>query len=274
WEVRLAARCLSTGKITVECFQWQDLCGCSPIRRQGRGPGADPWGVEWASCLLAPTGSRTCSVEEHHPRRGLRRLRPCLRRLPARHPRVPGIMGGTRGPGPVDRVVRGLARPGRTGRGCGASDRQALRPRLTPYAYTQTRSTSLAFSTNSAPVGQQSTKGRDTGAMASDETKESVQTMRAISQEDLGGPDVLREVDLPRPEPGPGEILIRVRAAGVNPTDWKHRRTGMFLGEPPFVLGWDVSGVVEHVGYGVTLFSPGDEVFGMVPYPFGVGTHA
>ena len=110
--------------------------------------------------------------------------------------------------------------------------------------------------------------------MASDETKESVQTMRAISQEDLGGPDVLREVELPRPAPGPGEILVRVRAAGVNPTDWKHRRTGMFLGEPPFVLGWDVSGVVEHVGFGVTLFSPGDEVFGMVPYPFGVGTHA
>jgi NADPH:quinone reductase-like Zn-dependent oxidoreductase len=110
--------------------------------------------------------------------------------------------------------------------------------------------------------------------MASDETKESVQTMRAISQEDLGGPDVLREVDLPRPEPGPGEILVRVRAAGVNPTDWKHRRTGMFLGEPPFVLGWDASGVVEHVGFGVTLFSPGDEVFGMVPYPSGVGTHA
>ena len=110
--------------------------------------------------------------------------------------------------------------------------------------------------------------------MVSDETKESVQTMRAISQEDLGGPDVLREVDLPRPEPGPGEILVRVRAAGVNPTDWKHRRTGMFLGEPPFVLGWDASGVVEHVGFGVTLFSPGDEVFGMVPYPSGVGTHA
>src|SRR5699024_1946827 len=105
-------------------------------------------------------------------------------------------------------------------------------PRLTPCACTQTRSTSLAFSANSAPVGQQSTRGRDTGVMVRDETKESVQTMRAISQEDLGGPDVLREVDLPRPEPGPGEILVRVRAAGVNPTDWKHRRTGMFLGDP------------------------------------------
>ena len=110
--------------------------------------------------------------------------------------------------------------------------------------------------------------------MASDETEESVETMRAISQEALGGPDVLREVDLPMPEPGPGEILVRVHAAGVNPTDWKHRQMGLFLGEPPFVLGWDVSGVVERVGFGATLFDPGDEVFGMVPYPFGAGTHA
>lgn len=110
--------------------------------------------------------------------------------------------------------------------------------------------------------------------MASDEKEESAETMRAMSQESLGGPEVLREVDLPVPEPGPGEILVRVHAAGVNPTDWKHRRMGLFLGEPPFVLGWDASGVVERVGFGVTLFVPGDEVFGMVPYPFGVGTHA
>jgi NADPH:quinone reductase-like Zn-dependent oxidoreductase len=69
-------------------------------------------------------------------------------------------------------------------------------------------------------------------------------------------------------------VLVRVRAAGVNPTDWKHRATGGFLGEPPFVLGWDVSGVVEAVGIGVAAFAPGDEVFGMLPYPFGHGSHA
>ncbi|WP_406131925.1 NADP-dependent oxidoreductase [Streptomyces anthocyanicus] len=99
-------------------------------------------------------------------------------------------------------------------------------------------------------------------------------TMRAIGQDVLGGPEVLKEVRPERPDPRPNEVLVRVRAAGVNPTDWKHRATGGFLGEPPFVLGWDVSGVVESVGIGVAAFRPGDEVFGMLSYPFGHGSHA
>ncbi|MEU3897335.1 NADP-dependent oxidoreductase [Streptomyces sp. NPDC045251] len=99
-------------------------------------------------------------------------------------------------------------------------------------------------------------------------------TMRAVSQDVLGGPEVLKEVRRDRPEPRPNEVLVRVRAAGVNPTDWKHRADGGFLGEPPFVLGWDVSGVVEAVGIGVAAFRPGDEVFGMLSYPFGHGSHA
>ncbi|MER5578334.1 NADP-dependent oxidoreductase [Streptomyces massasporeus] len=99
-------------------------------------------------------------------------------------------------------------------------------------------------------------------------------TMRAISQDVLGGPEVLKEVRIERPAPKPNEVLVRVRAAGVNPTDWKHRATGGFLGQPPFVLGWDVSGVVEAVGIGVVAFAPGDEVFGMLPYPYGHGSHA
>jgi NADPH:quinone reductase-like Zn-dependent oxidoreductase len=101
-----------------------------------------------------------------------------------------------------------------------------------------------------------------------------VKTMRAIAQDVLGGPEVLKEIELERPAPRPNEVLVRVRAAGVNPTDWKHRATGGFLGQPPFVLGWDVSGVVEAVGIGVARFEPGDEVFGMLPYPFGHGSHA
>jgi NADPH:quinone reductase-like Zn-dependent oxidoreductase len=99
-------------------------------------------------------------------------------------------------------------------------------------------------------------------------------TMRAIRQEVLGGPEVLHEVEVPRPVPGLSQILVAVHAAGVNPTDWKHRAHRAFLGEPPFVLGWDVSGVVAAVGFGVTLFRPGDEVFGMLPYPHGAGSHA
>ncbi|MGW3244863.1 NADP-dependent oxidoreductase [Streptomyces sp. NPDC001070] len=99
-------------------------------------------------------------------------------------------------------------------------------------------------------------------------------TMRAITQDVLGAPEVLREAELERPVPGVGELLVRVHAAGLNPTDTKHRETGLFLGRPPFVLGWDVSGVVEETGLGVTLFKPGDEVFGMLPYPHGAGSHA
>ncbi|MBS7547943.1 NADP-dependent oxidoreductase [Dietzia massiliensis] len=99
-------------------------------------------------------------------------------------------------------------------------------------------------------------------------------SMRAVQQQTLGEPDVLAVVDLPRPTPRTNEVLIRVEAASVNPTDWKHRATGGFIGEPPFVLGWDLSGVVEEVGIGVARFSPGDEVFGMLSYPFGHGAHA
>jgi NADPH:quinone reductase-like Zn-dependent oxidoreductase len=98
--------------------------------------------------------------------------------------------------------------------------------------------------------------------------------MRAISQEVLGDPEVLSVVELDRPALGPTDVLVRVHAAGVNPTDWLHRKTGLYLGAPPFVLGWDVSGVVEAVGAGVTLRKPGDEVFGMLDYPRGAGGYA
>lgn len=99
-------------------------------------------------------------------------------------------------------------------------------------------------------------------------------TMRAIRQEVHGSPEVLEEVEVPRPVPGYSEILVAVRAAGVNPTDWKNRAAPGTVNRLPLVLGWDVSGVVEAVGVGVTLFKPGDEVFGMLPYPHGVGAHA
>ena len=98
--------------------------------------------------------------------------------------------------------------------------------------------------------------------------------MRAAIQHSLGGADVLEVTDLPRPEPRTNEILVRVHAASLNPTDWKHRANGGFLGDPPFVLGWDLSGVVEAVGIGVARFRPGDEVIGMLPYPYGHGSHA
>jgi len=99
-------------------------------------------------------------------------------------------------------------------------------------------------------------------------------TMNAISQNTYGGPEVLRQAEIERPAPGPSEVVVRVRAAGMNPTDWKHRQFPGFLDRLPLVLGWDVSGVVEAVGVGVTIHEVGDEVFGMLPYPYGVGSFA
>uniref|UniRef100_UPI000AB9C507 quinone oxidoreductase family protein n=1 Tax=Streptomyces acidiscabies TaxID=42234 RepID=UPI000AB9C507 len=82
-----------------------------------------------------------------------------------------------------------------------------------------------------------------------------------------GGPETQALIDLDRPAPGPGELLIAVRAAGVNPVDWKLRaglRRPGDTGERvfPSVLGSEASGVVTALGEGVTGFAVGDEVFG------------
>ncbi|MGY5007082.1 NADP-dependent oxidoreductase [Streptomyces sp. 900105755] len=81
-----------------------------------------------------------------------------------------------------------------------------------------------------------------------------------------GGPETEAFAELDRPVPGPGELLIAVRAAGVNPVDWKlrggFRRPGEGEARFPVVLGSEAAGVVEETGEGVTGFSAGDEVFG------------
>jgi len=85
-----------------------------------------------------------------------------------------------------------------------------------------------------------------------------------------GGPDVLELQEIARPEPAPTEVLVRVAAAGLNPVDWKVREEPWLpdlMGEPPLILGWDVAGTIEAVGYGVTRFAPGDRVFGMPWFP-------
>lgn len=97
--------------------------------------------------------------------------------------------------------------------------------------------------------------------------------MRAIEQDRLGGPEVLTLVEVDRPEPGPAEVLVRVHATGVNPTDLWHRATGGLLGRP-VRLGWDLSGTIEAAGPGAALFRPGDEVFGMPRLPRPAGTYA
>ncbi|WP_330309983.1 MULTISPECIES: NADP-dependent oxidoreductase [unclassified Streptomyces] len=81
-----------------------------------------------------------------------------------------------------------------------------------------------------------------------------------------GGPETEALAELDRPGPGPGQLLVAVRAAGVNPVDWKqrtgYRRPGGDERELPAVFGNEVAGVVEEVGADVTGFTAGDEVFG------------
>jgi NADPH:quinone reductase-like Zn-dependent oxidoreductase len=107
-------------------------------------------------------------------------------------------------------------------------------------------------------------------------------TMKAIRLHEFGGPEVLSHDEVPVPELKPGEVLVRVRAAGVNPPDW-YVREGMpgvpeALRPPmdlPLIPGTDVSGVVAAVASGVDDLSVGDEVFGMLRFPgFGAAAYA
>jgi NADPH:quinone reductase-like Zn-dependent oxidoreductase len=86
--------------------------------------------------------------------------------------------------------------------------------------------------------------------------------MKAIVYHSVGGPSVLKYEDAPRPSPREGELLVRVRAAGVNPVDAKVR-SGDFGpgGQLPTIPGYDLAGVVEESGPGATRFKKGDEVF-------------
>ncbi|MFD4907142.1 NADP-dependent oxidoreductase [Kitasatospora purpeofusca] len=91
--------------------------------------------------------------------------------------------------------------------------------------------------------------------------------MKAIAIHRYGGPEEVEYTDLPDPKVGPDSVLVQVRAAGVNPVDWKVRDgllDGLLDAHFPLVMGWDAAGVVRAVGGGVTEFAPGDEVYGYV----------
>ena len=89
-------------------------------------------------------------------------------------------------------------------------------------------------------------------------------TMKAVRIHEYGGPEVLRYEQAPRPVAGAGEVLIRVHAAGVNPVDWKVRAgfaKDRLKYNLPFIPGWDLSGVVEAVGPGISRLKVGEEVY-------------
>src|SRR5215210_36565 len=89
--------------------------------------------------------------------------------------------------------------------------------------------------------------------------------MRAIAVNEWGGRDKLELIEVEPPPVAPDGVLVRVRAAGVNPVDWKIREGRNAQAFPyhfPVILGWDAAGVVEKVGPAVTWFKPGDAVYG------------
>lgn len=96
-------------------------------------------------------------------------------------------------------------------------------------------------------------------------------TMKTVQIYQPGDVHVLKYEDVERPEPRKGEVLVRVRAAGVNPVDYVSRAHGLVLSTGtsvlPYVVGWDIAGEVVEVGEGVTQFAVGDEVYGMPRFP-------
>lgn len=92
-----------------------------------------------------------------------------------------------------------------------------------------------------------------------------MKTMKAVRIHEYGAPEVLRYEDAPRPEPGTGEVLVRVRAAALNPVDWKIRAgyvKNWLNYALPMIPGWDFSGVIDSVGPDAGAWKPGDEVYG------------
>jgi NADPH:quinone reductase-like Zn-dependent oxidoreductase len=88
--------------------------------------------------------------------------------------------------------------------------------------------------------------------------------MKAIVINEFGGREVLKFADIPAPEPGEGEVLVRVKAAGVSPVDWQIRAghlKGFYPYCFPIILGWDLAGIAEKVGDSARRFRPSDEVY-------------
>lgn len=99
--------------------------------------------------------------------------------------------------------------------------------------------------------------------------------MRAVVVREFGGPEQLSLAEIGDPEPGPGQVRIRVAAAGVNPVDAGNRADGSWAGlRAPCILGYDVAGVVDRLGPGAGGLEVGDRVMAMTHFPGGAGGYA
>src|SRR5499427_2246043 len=99
--------------------------------------------------------------------------------------------------------------------------------------------------------------------------------MRAVLVSEFGGSEQLRPGQAADPVAGPGQVRIAVHAAGVNPVDASNRADGRWAGlRVPCILGYDVAGVIDSVGPGVTGLAPGDRVMAMTHFPDGAGGYA
>ena len=99
--------------------------------------------------------------------------------------------------------------------------------------------------------------------------------MRAVLVSAFGGPEQLRPGQAADPVAGPGQVRVAVHAAGVNPVDAGNRADGRWAGlRAPCILGYDVAGVIDSVGPGVSSLAPGDRVMAMTHFPDGAGGYA
>ncbi len=99
--------------------------------------------------------------------------------------------------------------------------------------------------------------------------------MKAMIITAFGGPEVFKEQDVPKPQPGKDDVLVKVYATSINPVDYKIRKAGSWAGvKPPAIIGYDVSGVVEAIGSGVKDFKVGDEVYYTPEISGGQGSYA
>src|SRR6266536_2238338 len=156
--------------------------------------------------------------------------------------------------------------PAPAGPGCpGPRSAATARPNSTPTA---SRCAAWCVPTAACPTRRMSQASWPWWAALTEGTQ-----MRAVLVSEFGGPEQLRPVRVADPVAGPGQVRVAVRAAGLNPVDAGNRADGRWAGlRVPCILGYDIAGVIDGVGPGVTGLAPGDRVMAMTHFPIGAAT--